>query len=168
MATENLFGACITNRDAVPSVINDGRLERGVLKEACDTVATTSGKTVGSTYRLNSVPSSARVSQVLLTAAAMTVGAFDIGVYRNTKDGGAVVSAALFGSAVDCSAAVVDVDVTGESATYTAAKRQQPLWQAAGLTSDPGGTLDIVATSTNTITAGAAIMLRTRYCDNGA
>jgi hypothetical protein len=35
------------------------------------------------------------------------------------------------------------------------AKRQQPIWQAAGLTVDPGGFFDVVATATATVNTGA-------------
>lgn len=165
MTTEALKSPSITNRDATPRVFNSagfGAAER--VQEVYDYLNTTSGKTVGSTYRILSVPSNCRVTSVALQAAAMTQGAFDIGVYRSTDDGGAVVSAAFFGSAVDCSSAVAETSVTNESGTNTIVLQSQPLWQAAGLSADPGGALDIVATSTNTITAGALLALKCRFC----
>jgi hypothetical protein len=164
MTTEALKSTPITNRDAVPAVPTNGALGFGSpLIEATGSVTTTSGVTIGSTYILTSVPSNARISQILLDAAAMTQGAFDIGVYKSTRDGGAVVSAAFFASAVDCSAAVRATDVTNESGTYTIAKQNQPLWQALGVSADPQTLYDIVATSTNTITAGAALGVKVRF-----
>src|SRR5258705_13607908 len=92
MSVFNLKGAAITNRDAVPAVINDGRLERATIKSAVGSVTagtTDTGNTVystGSTYVLASLPSTAIVRDVLLSCAALTSGVVSIGVGRNTKD----------------------------------------------------------------------------------
>jgi hypothetical protein len=49
----------------------------------------------------------------------------------------------------------VPTDIINESGTYTLDKRIQPLWQALGLTADPGGNIDIVATVVTTaVTTG--------------
>lgn len=169
MATETLKSTTITNRDATPAVINDGRLEKGVLKSAFGQVNTTAAVTTGSKYLLAQVPSKAMVRQVLLSCAALGgTTAHDIGVYRTTADGSAAVSAAFFGSAVSTASALTNSDVTNESGTYTLDKMEQPLWQAAGLSSDPGGMLDIVATSTATNTSGGRLGLVVNYCDNGS
>jgi hypothetical protein len=163
MATEALKSNQITNRDATPRVPNLSLTEGGFCREDIDYVTTTSGVTSGSTYRIANVPSAARVSQILFYAGAMTAGAFDVGVYRNTADGGAVVDADFFASAVSAASAVEGTDITNESSTYTLDKRIQPLWQAIGMSADPGGTLDIVCTSTATITAGAKLGLLIRW-----
>jgi hypothetical protein len=112
---------------------------------------------------------------VFLESEAQAAGAFNVGVYYATDgEGGrptsllvaAAISAALFASAVDCSGAVA-TDITNESGTYTLDKRTQPLWQAAGLASDPGGYFDIVATvNTTAVTTGTGkIGLRVSYTD---
>jgi hypothetical protein len=87
-----------------------------------------------------------------------------LGVYYSdsTIDGtapanqGAVIDAKFFSDDIDCTAAVLPgekVFFTGGSNTPD--KRNQPLWQAAGLTSDPGGFFDIVATvHTTAVTTG--------------
>lgn len=166
MVTEALKSAVITNRDATPLVLSNGVLARSALKEAIGSVTTTTGKTTGSKYILCQVPSNARVSQVLISCAAMSTStALDVGVYRNTVDGGAVVLAALFGSAIDVSGALSNSDVTNESTSYTLDKQEMPLWQAAGLTVDPLSALDIVCTSTATITAGGLLSLKVRYSE---
>ena len=79
-------------------------------------------------------------------SGAQAAGMFNVGVYRTNRDGGAVVDVDLFGSAIDLGAAVVDSEISNESTEYTIAKRAQPLWQAAGLSADPGGHLDIALT----------------------
>jgi hypothetical protein len=44
-----------------------------------------------------------------------------------------------------------------EAGKWTEAKRQQPLWQAAGLSVDPGGYIDIVVTVETGANTGAAV-----------
>lgn len=181
MAVVNLKSTPITNRDAVPPVINDGRLERGALRSAVGSItagaADTGGATyaAGTTYVLASLPSSAMVRNVLLSCAALTSGVVSIGVGRNTKDssGNAYPTAigatatALFASAQSVASALSKSNVTNQSGNYTLTKQEQPLWQAAGLTTDPGGTLDIVVLVTTSLTAGGLLGLEVQYCDNG-
>lgn len=167
MALVTLKSGPITNRDAVPQVINDGRLERGSLRSSIGSVTANNNDNIGSKYILATVPATAMVREVLLTCAALTSGAADIGVYRDTGSGGAVVDVDLFASAQSIATALSRSDVTNESTTYTIAQRQLPLWQAAGLTSNPGGNLDIVATLTAATTAGGLIGVEVQYVDNG-
>lgn len=168
MAVVTLKSGPVTNRDAVPQVINDGRIERGSLRSAIGHVTANSNDSIASKYVILSLPATAMVREVYLTCPAATSGTADIGVYRTTADGGAVVDVDLFASAQSIASALLRTDVTNESTNYTIDKRQQPLWQAAGLTSNPGGNLDIVITLTAAITAnGGAIGLEVGYVDNG-
>lgn len=167
MAVVTTKSTPITNRDATPAVINDGRLERGSLRSSIGSVTAGSADSIASKYIIASVPATAMVRKVLLSCAAITSAAGDVGVYRNTADGGAVVSAALFGSAVSLATALNNSDVTNESGTYTIDLREKPLWQAAGLTSNPGGSLDIVVTLTAAATAGGLVGAQVEYVDNG-
>ncbi|MBU7436514.1 hypothetical protein [Paraburkholderia fungorum] len=158
----------ITNRDAVPSAINDARLERGVLRSAHGQVTAVNADSIGSTYILASLPSTAMVRKVLLSCAALTSGAANIGVSQPTAKGSAAISAALFASAQSLASALSHSDVTNQSGTYTMALEEQPLWQAAGLSADPGYALDIVVTLTAALTAGGMLGLSIDYVDNGA
>lgn len=164
MGTSALKSSVITNRDATPRVANNARLSGAHLRSAHGFVAAAAADDTASRYRLCELPSNAYVRDVIVSSVAQGgSGALNIGVYRNTADGGAVVSATLFASAVSVVSAVSKSDVTNQSGNYTAAKREQPLWQAAGLTSDPGGTLDIVAAPSAALTNGGAIALDVRY-----
>lgn len=164
MATEALKSATITNRDATPRVANNARLSGAHLRSAVGSATATAGVTTGSTYRLCSVPSNALVREVLVSTVAQGgTSAADVGVYRATADGGAVVDADFFGSAVSLVSALSRSDVTNESTTYTPTKREQPLWQAVGLSSDPGGELDIVLTTTATLTNGGLLSAEVGY-----
>lgn len=181
MAVVNLKSTPITNRDATPPVINDGRLERGNLLSAVGQVTCGSADTggasysAGSTYVLASLPSSAIVRNVLLSCAALTSGVVSIGVARNTKDssGNAYPTAigatatALFASAQSVASALSKSNVTNQSGNYTLDKQAQPLWQAAGMLADPNTTLDIVVLVTTSLTAGGLLGLEVQYVDGG-
>lgn len=168
MAVVTLKSATVTNRDATPPVINDNRLERGLCRSSIGSVPAANGDSIGSKYIVAAIPATAIVRKVLISNAAITSGAADVGVYRNTADGGAVVDADFFGSAVSIATAQNNVDITGESAVYTIDKREQPLWQAVGLSSNPGGTLDVVLTLTAATTAGGLVGLIVEYTDHGS
>lgn len=179
MAVVNTKPTTITNRDASPAVINDGRLERGVLKSAIGSVAVGAADSATSYYPLVAVPSSAMVRGVFLTnPAGMTTLAGDIGVYKNTANAAGVTtgvaaftgSGSIFGAASALPATVQNrTDVTNLGTTYPTDTREKPLWQAIGLAADPGGTFDIgiKVTTANTGIAGR-IGLEVQYVDNGA
>lgn len=157
-----LKSTSITNRDATPRVFNSAANGApGDVKEVFEYVTATG--TVGDIITLIEVPSTARVGSVQWQAAAMTAGAFDIGVYRNTAAGGAVVDADLFASAVSAATAVTPTEVKHESGVYAIDDQNKPLWEAAGLTADPGGTLDICATITTAVTVAGLLGLKVQY-----
>lgn len=162
-----LKGTAITNVTATPPVINDPGLGSGAV-EYCAVgylASVTAALSITSIIRLVQIPSNAVVTDVRLSSAAQTAGAFDVGVYRNNADGGAVVDADFFGSAVSCASAVLNTDVLNESTNNTIAKQSQPLWEAAGMSTDPKSTLDIALTvaTTDVTTGTGAIQLRVRY-----
>ena len=154
--------AQITNRDAIPSVLNTA--SNGPANRAFSAVglvnAVLTTDVSGDIYRMMEVPTNCRVASVRLWCAALGgSAAADVGVYRNTRDGGAVVDADLFASAQTLVSAVNGTEISHESTVYTLAKREQPLWQAAGLSADPGGTFDICCTLTQTIAASGALLI---------
>lgn len=164
MGTSSLKSTSITNRDATPKVATNSRLYGAVLLSAVGYATAAAADDTNSSYRLVPVPSNAVVRGVYLSSVAQGgSAAADVGVRRSTKDGGAVVDVDLFGSGVSLVSAISRQDVTNESTNYTAALREQPLWQAAGLASDPGGELDIVVTPTAALTNGGAIALEVQY-----
>lgn len=145
-----------TDRDSTPRVPVNGNLAGGFLKSWVGTVEAANGDSIASKYVLCvGVPSNARVSKVLLSCDAIsTSGAGDIGVYKSTADGGAVVDADLFASAQVITSALKNSDVTFESGSYGVEDVEKPLWEALGLTEDPNLLYDIVMTLT-TATGGA-------------
>lgn len=162
-----LKGTSITNREATPPVLNNPGLGAGAM-EYCAygyLASVTAALSITSIIRLVEVPSNAIITDLRLSSAAQTAGAFDVGVYRNNDDGGAVVDQDFFATAVSCASAVVNTDVLNESTTNTLAKQAQPIWQAAGMSADPRSTLDLALTvaTTDVTTGTGAIALRVRY-----
>lgn len=163
----HLKSAAITNSDATPPVANNtGAGAAGYLKEVTGSVVVVAADSIASTYRLARVPTNAKVKSVILTSQAQGQGNVDVGVFYPTigLTGKAdlvanAIVAAFFASSVDLTSAVQPTDVTNESGTYTADLWSQPLWQAVGLSSDPGGYFDIVASVvTNAVTTGTGIL----------
>jgi hypothetical protein len=163
----------ITNRDATPRVFNNpGRGAYATEKVVSDYATVTAALSITSRIRLVAVPSNAVITDMKFRAGAQGAGKFDLGVYRNTVDGGGEAfsgSASYFASAIDCASAVVLTDELDESTTNTLAKQHQPLWQAIGMAADPGTTLDIVATvvTTDVTTGGTNIGVKVRFADHG-
>lgn len=161
-----LKGVEITNREATPPVLNNpglgsGGIEKTAVGHLVSVTASLSGTSV---IRLVEVPSNAIMTGLEFASAAQGGGTFDIGVYRNNKDGGAVVDADFFASAVAVTSAVVITGVLNESTTNTIVKQSQPLWQALGMATDPKATLDIALTVATDITTGTgAVGLKARY-----
>lgn len=162
MATENILSQGITNRDATPSVKNGysvGTEKSVVAKVACGT------GDLGSTYRFFSIPSNARVSELKIYSPDMgTTGVADIGIYETTEKGSAVVDADFFASALDMKAgALSGLDITHESAAFSLANCEKPLWEALGLTEDPNKVYDVVLTTTEAFQAAGTVKLLCRY-----
>lgn len=176
MAIVQTKSTVITNRDATPSVISDARLRGGTLKCGFGSVAVGAADSITSYYPLVEVPTTAMVRAVHVTAVTgMTTLAGNIGVFKNTKNAAGVTTAVVantssnvfFAAAKSLATTQDRVDVTNTGTTYPTDKREQPLWQAIGLTTDPGGTFDIgvEVTTANTGAAGR-VALEVNYVDN--
>jgi len=165
MAVEARKSSLITNADSVPVVLNNPRVDAGFERVSVATVSVTNADSVGSTYRMSRVPSNALVSDLRIYAPDIgTTTAADIGIYRTAKDGGAVVDADFFASALVLNAGALNgTDVLHESAVFTIANSGQELWQALGLTSDPSVFYDITMTLTGAADATGVVKLITRY-----
>lgn len=165
MGTSALKSAPITNSDATPVVPNTtGEGAPGYLRGAYGFVTAVAADAAGSTYQLVRVPSNAKVASLQFQSEAQGAGAVQLGLYYSTSkvDGtspslqGTVIDAKFFSDQFSIAAAVLPGEkVFNTGGSNTPDKRNQPLWQAAGLASDPGGFFDIVATvNTTAITTG--------------
>lgn len=167
MAVVTGKSAAITNRDAVPRVKNNPQVAREFVREAIGYAALASGDSIASKYILVSIPSNARVAAVKVFCSAITSAAADIGLYRTTDDGSAVVQADFFAAAQT----IATANYTGIDVTYTAAGLngiafcEQPVWQQLGLAADPNIMYDVVATLTAATTAAGKLALRCAFVE---
>lgn len=164
-----LKSTAITNREAAPRVANNPGIGGAAVEKFVQgyLASVTASLSITSVIRMVEVPAHAIVKEVKFASAAQTAGKFDIGVYRTNADGGAVVDADFFASAVDCASAVALTDVTNESGTNTIAKQNLPLYSALGVsTAPPPGTMyDIALTvvATDVTTGTGAVGLKVDY-----
>lgn len=150
MAVVEVKSANITNRDAVPRVLNSSHKVGGMVRAAADVVTVTSGNTLASIYRFFSVPSNARMIDLKLYSPDLgTTTIADFGLYQNTKNGGAVVDADFFASAVSLKdGALNGTDILHEAAVNTIANSGKAIWEALELSADPCVDYDVCATLT--------------------
>jgi hypothetical protein len=172
MAVFNIKSTVIANRDATPKILTDALVSGGELLESegyCASGSAADG--VGSTYRLCQVPSNARMSSLMLQndafggAAAINVGVYwpsflPRGAGLDSFSAGAAISANLFAAA---KAVVVAGGPSELIGNISIANQELPLWQMAGLASDPGIDLDIVAAVSTIFAAAGSIGAKAKY-----
>jgi hypothetical protein len=165
MAVVAVKSTLITNADALPAVLNSPRVDGGFERIEVATAAITSGDNTGSTYRMFRVPSNAVMTDLRIYSPDIgTTTISDIGLYRTAKDGGAVVDADFFASALSLKdGAINGTDVLHESAVFSIANSGKELWDALGLTSDPSVFYDVAFTLTADADATATVKLIGRY-----
>lgn len=154
----------ITNLDAAQKTKAKVFANGAPLKEWIETNEVANGDSVGSTYRFFRVPSWARVSELIADADDIgTTTTGDIGLYRTAEDGGAVVDADFFASALVLNAgAIANSQVEHESAVVDLPNYGKRLWEQLGLTADPMVYYDVAVTLTGAADGAGTITLRLR------
>ena len=147
MAVVNVSSSIITGLDAVPVVKSNAQEIGGRIRGAA-AFADFAASDATSVARLLRLPSRARIHRVVFASDDLgTGGTVDVGVHQTTANGGAVVDADVFASAIDTdTAAVARTDITLESAVIGIEKCQQKLWQWLGLSADSNRDYDITVT----------------------
>ena len=166
MAVVTVKSAQITNRDATPSVLNNGRVVRGEVKHARGVVAISNGDSIASKFIACSIPSNAIPVSVRLTAPDIgTTTVADVGLYQTTANGGAVADVDFFGSAVSLSGgALAKSDITNENgAVATPANGEKPVWELLGLSADSTRDYDVVLTLTGAADAAGSVLVEVDY-----
>ena len=169
MATVSILSTQITNRDASPRVRSNSRISRGPLVCSMGMVAATAADGPGSKYKLCSIPSNARVAQVLLSNVSLggSLSTANFGLYKTTADGGAVVDEDFFGSTVALTSAQSNVDITteanGSAVGLAKANLEKPIWEALGLSADPRIDYDVVATVVDQVISAGAVAVQVTY-----
>lgn len=176
MGTSNLKSTPITNLDTIPVVANtSGEGAPGVLREVSGSVTTVAADGTSSTYALVRIPSTAKVKAVYFESDDTGgTGTVNVGLSysTSTRDGttvsnqGDVIDADFFASAIDISgAAVVRTDITNEAGFYKIDERNKAIWDAVGLTSDPGGFFDVVVSVAAALTNAGVLGVSVQYVD---
>jgi hypothetical protein len=163
-AVVNTKSTTITNLDAAQVVRAKAFANGAPLKEWIETVEVATGDSAASTYRFFRVPSWLRVSELIADTDDMgTTTTADIGLYRTAADGGAVVDADFFASALVWNAgALANQSVVHESAVVDLPNYGKRLWEQLGLAADPQVYYDVVATLVGAADAGGSLTLRMR------
>jgi hypothetical protein len=159
MAVVATKSAVITNADASPAVINSAQIADGQARLKRGQAVVGAADSIASTYRLVRVKSNDLVYMLLLSCSAITSAAADIGLYKTTRDGGAVVDADFFASAQSLATGLTQTNVVRESAVISIPNSEKPIWEQLGLSADPQIEYDVVVTLTAAATAGGSVML---------
>lgn len=165
MAEVTLKSGQITNRDAATRVFNNPGVSKGMMCGSVGRVQTNADDSANSIIVFCTIPSNAIVHSLrLYSDDSGNTGAMDVGLYRTTKDGGAVVDADHFASAVDInSAALNGSDILHESGQFSLEEAEKPVWEALGLSADPNLEYDVCGTLTAAVTAATDIVLKIQY-----
>lgn len=186
MTTTYIKSASITNLDATPPLFPTAGIGGETdVSEQDDYVSIASTVSTSDVFQVLRVPTHVVMKSLMLYSTAFAGTALDVNVGLSYSDNGpydgsnasnnaGVVNASLFaaGYVIGTAAMPAPVEVLYGGAVATAGSfilgnEQQPLWAAAGLSSDPGGFFDITVTPstvTGTVTAGK-LQLRALFSD---
>lgn len=172
MAVVTTKSGPLTNRDSSPVVLSNDAIARAREHIAVGFIEAANGDSIASKYLFCSIPSNAANIRVKLYCDAITSGAGDVGIYRTTLDGGAVVDVDFFASAQSIAAAITtgteiqhEADATDAGVGYGLADAEKFLWSCLQLTSDPNVYYDVVMTLTAATTAAGTVKLVVEWAE---
>lgn len=164
MAVVNTKSTIVSNADATPVVLTSPRIAGGYVAAEVATVEVAAADDDGSVFRLFRLPSNAKVLSIRILNDAITGGtSYDLGLYRTADDGGAVVDADAYGSAIDMSSARTTAFFDGAYEAADIANIEKEVWQNAGLSSDPSVLYDVCLTANTVGTAAGTISAIVTY-----
>lgn len=154
----------ITNRDATPAVIKSRILQGATVHHCRGVVAIANGDSATSKYLFFAVPSNAVPISVRVTAPDIgTTTTMDIGLYKVTRDGSAVVDADAFTAAKVLNAGAIAKSESVAGNLQTVANSEKMLWELLGLTSDPQIPYDVVGTLVGAADAAGSVLIEMEY-----
>lgn len=161
MAVVNTLTTALTEQDAADDLAATNGYPLYVQTGVVEVAAADSDT---STFRVLRLSSKAVLVSLEVACDALGTSAdYDIGAYDIAANGGAVIDADEFASAVSMSSAVAWTHVLEEAAPTDKDKLGKPLWERLGYTSDPGKAIDIVATGNTAGDAAGSICMRATY-----
>jgi hypothetical protein len=171
MAVVNTKSTQVTNADAAIQTQNKAKHAEGRLYCASETVAIASGDSVGSTYRMLRVHSSWSLKSIRLFFDDIgTTGAADVGLYQTAANGGAVVDADAYASAVvmNAGANTGGLELLFESGIKDINEVNEEVWEDAGLSADPGRWYDLVLTLTGAADGAGDVTMIVTFTRGGS
>lgn len=158
----------ISNAENATQTLDSPGVNHGKLRRVVATLEAVSGDSIASQYRMVRVHSSWSIASIRLFCDAITTCAGDVGLYQcsaKPNNGGAVVSATTYASAVSLASAIT----TGTEIAYEArdiANLQRQVWQDAGATTDPNTFYELTVTLTAAAGSAGTISLEVWYVGN--
>lgn len=172
MAAVNTKSNSITHDDAVPLVRNSRYLVAAPLLFDNATVEVAAADDDGSVYRFFRIPSNALIHSLALYNDAITDGLdeedavistdYDLGLYKQASDGGAVADINIFADAVDLSVAR-KAALDGLFYTNDIANIEKRVWEILGLATDPHLLYDVALTSATNGQDAGTVTLKINY-----
>lgn len=164
----NVNSTLISNRTATPRVVNEPWNNAPVKSTGVGILEVSTSEDATHILRFTQIRSNAVVRSVLLSCDAVsTSGAMDVGIYQTTDNGAAVVDADFFASAQVVTTALTRSNVAHESGVYGIEDLDKPLWEALGLSADPGIWYDVAGTITTDMGGAGTLCLEVEYVDGG-
>lgn len=166
MAVVTTKSTQLGNRDSTPRVPVNARVSKGDVIHARGVCAIANGDSIASKLLFCSIPSNAIPVSVRVSAPDIgTTTAGDVGLYRTTQEGAAVVDVDFFASALALNAGPYSkTEIVNEnSAVATPANGEKPVWELLGLTSDPNLIYDVVMTLTGAADGAGSVLLEVDY-----
>jgi hypothetical protein len=164
MAVVTRKSAVITARDQASRALSDSELFNARKKVAKGLITITSGDSATSKYLVCPIPSNAIIHSVKLSCPDIgTTTTADVGLYKSTLDGGAVVDADFFSAAVSLKDGALAKSEVVNGNVLTVANMEKRIWEALGLSVDPGLMYDVVLTLVGAADAGGAVFVEIEY-----
>lgn len=161
MAVVTTKSTAVTAADALEKVSR--KIARARLLTSIGFVNKAAADSNNSVYRFARIPSTATVRNIVINSDAVITGgtAFQLAVYDQTSQnaGAAIGNLTSFGAAADLSTAGI------KSLRPAPADVEKPLWQLAGLATDPGKLVDIVLVATASGSTAANISVDVHWCE---
>lgn len=155
----------LTNADSTPVTINKANVARARILHSRGVCTSANGDSIASVYRFCRIKSNDLVKSVILDNATWGAACtMDIGLYKTAYDGGAVVDADFFASAVDMNTANRALDVTRESGVITVANMEKRVWELLNLAADPQIEYDVAGTLVAAAAAAGAACVQVEVC----
>jgi hypothetical protein len=182
MSTFSIKSKVVTNRDASPPILSNPEVAQGLLKGVLGVEKTTNNASdiggAGTTIKLITVPSNARLQKLEYAMASLGTSAVDIAVWYPTTIpqggqnapaaslGGTLISSSAFvGNLAGVDTGVAWTDGMGKDATPSLTNRLKPLWSMVGLTTDPGIDLDLGFVVRTAVAINGYVGLQATYID---